>query len=47
MTALFEELFEGVGKGFSKEVGKKKNYMAAAVQGGGESQVLLLHAVEL
>ncbi|CAL9128956.1 unnamed protein product [Musa textilis] len=46
MTALFEALFEGVGKGFSKEVGKKKKYLAAAVMKGNDSQMLLLHAVE-
>ncbi|CAL9050956.1 unnamed protein product [Musa banksii] len=45
MAALFEALFEGVGKGFSKEVGKKKKYIAAAVHGE-DSQVLLLHAIE-
>ncbi|RZR99604.1 hypothetical protein BHM03_00029184 [Ensete ventricosum] len=45
MAALFEALFEGVGKGFSKQVGKKKNYLAAAVKGE-DSQMLLLHAVE-
>ncbi|RRT56927.1 hypothetical protein B296_00033357 [Ensete ventricosum] len=45
MVALFEALFEGVGKGFSKQVGKKKNYLAAAVKGE-DSQMLLLHAVE-
>lgn len=45
LTALFEALFEGVGKGFSKEVGKKKNYLAAAVKGE-DSQMLLLDAVE-
>ncbi|RZS00385.1 hypothetical protein BHM03_00030086 [Ensete ventricosum] len=48
MAALFEALFEGVGKGFSKEVGKKKKYIAAAAAAvhGEESQVLLLHAIE-
>ncbi|KAL2241803.1 UNVERIFIED_CONTAM: putative eukaryotic translation initiation factor 5-2 [Sesamum indicum] len=45
IDALFQALFEGVGKGFSNEVEKKKNYIAAAVQEEG-SQPLLLHAVE-
>lgn len=45
MTALFEALFKGVGKGFSKEVGKKKSYLARAVDSEG-SQMLLLHALE-
>ncbi|RZS17938.1 hypothetical protein BHM03_00050177 [Ensete ventricosum] len=45
MTVLFEALSEGVGKGFSKEVGKKKKFVAAAVQGE-ESQLHLHHAVE-
>ncbi|XP_075517207.1 eukaryotic translation initiation factor 5-like [Primulina tabacum] len=43
--AFFEALFDGVGKGFSKEVAKKKNYIAAAVQEDG-SQPILLHAIE-
>lgn len=43
--ALLEALFDGVGKGFSKEVVKKKNYIAAAVQEDG-SQPTLLHAIE-
>ncbi|XP_072968694.1 eukaryotic translation initiation factor 5-like [Typha angustifolia] len=45
MNALFEALFGGAGKGFAKEVGKKKNYLAAAVQDEG-SQKLLLQAIE-
>lgn len=45
MTAFFEALFEGAGKGFSKEVGKKKKYIAATVQDEA-AQLLLLHAVE-
>ncbi|KAJ0986565.1 hypothetical protein J5N97_004921 [Dioscorea zingiberensis] len=45
MVALFEFLFEGVGKGFAKEVGKKKNYLAAAMTDEG-SQMLLLHSIE-
>ncbi|XP_073043659.1 eukaryotic translation initiation factor 5-like [Primulina eburnea] len=43
--ALFEALFEGVGKGFSKVVVKKKNFVAAAVQEE-DSQPILLHAIE-
>lgn len=38
-------LFEGLEKGFVKEVTKKKNYLAAATQEEG-SQMLLLHTVE-
>ncbi|WOK92513.1 eukaryotic translation initiation factor [Canna indica] len=45
ITALFEALFQGVGKGFSKEVLKKKTYIAAAVHDE-ESQLLLCRAVE-
>ncbi|WOK99919.1 eukaryotic translation initiation factor 5-like [Canna indica] len=45
INAFFEVLFEGAGKGISKDVGKKKNYIAATVQGE-ESQMLILHAVE-
>ncbi|XP_057490587.1 probable eukaryotic translation initiation factor 5-1 [Actinidia eriantha] len=45
MDALFEALFDGAGKGFSKEVTKKKNYIAAATQEEG-SQPVLLHAIE-
>ncbi|KAL2520076.1 putative eukaryotic translation initiation factor 5-2 [Forsythia ovata] len=44
-NALFEALFDRVGKGFSKEVAKKKNYLAAATQDE-SSQSILLHAVE-
>ncbi|KAL2497280.1 putative eukaryotic translation initiation factor 5-2 [Abeliophyllum distichum] len=44
-NALFEALFDRVGKGFSQEVAKKKNYLAAATQDEG-SQSILLHAVE-
>ncbi|PON76638.1 Translation initiation factor 2, beta subunit [Parasponia andersonii] len=46
MDALLEALFGGVGKGFAKEVTKKKNYLAAAIQEGGGSQIILLHALE-
>ncbi|KAA8538565.1 hypothetical protein F0562_028241 [Nyssa sinensis] len=45
MDALFEALFSGVGKGFSKEVDKKKNYLAASAEEEG-SQLVLLHAIE-
>ncbi|KAL7263340.1 hypothetical protein ACSBR1_001502 [Camellia fascicularis] len=45
MDALFKALFDGTGKGFSKEVTKKKNYLAAATQEEG-SQLLLLHTIE-
>lgn len=45
MTALFESLFAGAGKGFAKDIGKKKNYLSAAVQEEG-SQMLLLRAIE-
>ncbi|XP_073137956.1 eukaryotic translation initiation factor 5-like [Henckelia pumila] len=43
--AFFEALFEGVGKGFSKEVVRKKNYVAAAVEEE-SSKPILLHALE-
>lgn len=45
VDALFIALFEGVGKGFSKEVMKKKNYIAVVVQEEG-SQTILLRAIE-
>ncbi|KAL6564150.1 hypothetical protein OROMI_015600 [Orobanche minor] len=45
IDALFEALFERVGKGFSKEVLKKKNYFVSVVQEEG-SQLMLLHAIE-
>lgn len=45
VDALFEALFGGVGKGFSKEVTKKKIYLAAVLQEDG-SQLALLHAIE-
>ncbi|KAG6470796.1 eukaryotic translation initiation factor 5-like [Zingiber officinale] len=45
MTAVFEALFDGAGKGFSKEVGKKKKYIAATVEDEA-AQLLLLRAVE-
>lgn len=45
VNAYFEALFEGAGKGFSQEVEKKKNYIAAALQDE-DSQPMLLHAIE-
>ncbi|KAG7020201.1 Eukaryotic translation initiation factor 5, partial [Cucurbita argyrosperma subsp. argyrosperma] len=45
VNALVEALFDGVGKGFSKEVMKKKNFLAAAVALEG-SQIALLRAIE-
>ncbi|XP_062224069.1 eukaryotic translation initiation factor 5 [Phragmites australis] len=45
MNALFEALFDGVGKGFAKEVLKNKKYLAAAVPDEG-AQVLLVQAIE-
>ncbi|KAA8546351.1 hypothetical protein F0562_002910 [Nyssa sinensis] len=45
MDALFEALFNGVGKGFHKEVAKKKNYLAVSTGDEG-SQLVLLHAIE-
>uniref|UniRef100_A0A5B7CAN6 Putative eukaryotic translation initiation factor 5-like n=1 Tax=Davidia involucrata TaxID=16924 RepID=A0A5B7CAN6_DAVIN len=46
MTALFEALFDGVEKGFLKEVAKKKGYLAAAAAQDEGSQLLLLRAIE-
>ena len=47
MTTLFEALFEGVEKGFAKEVEKKKSYLASTIAAGDEgSQLLLLRAIE-
>jgi translation initiation factor 5 len=45
MNGLFEAVFEGVEKGFAKEVGKKKKYLAAAVAQDEGSQLLLLRAI--
>ncbi|KAI3803804.1 hypothetical protein L1987_31966 [Smallanthus sonchifolius] len=44
-SALYEALLDGVEKGFAKHVLKKKNYLAAVVAEG-DSQLLLLQAVE-
>ncbi|KAL1318969.1 hypothetical protein HN51_071253 [Arachis hypogaea] len=45
-NALFEALFEGIEKGFAKEVIKKKSYLAAGVSKEEGSQLLLLSAIE-
>lgn len=45
MTALFEALFKGVGKGFSKEATKRKIYLSKALQNE-DSQLLLLNAID-
>jgi translation initiation factor 5 len=45
MNAYFEALFEGVGKGFSKEVSSKKDYLSGVVQDE-NSQSMLLGAIE-
>ncbi|XP_059645397.1 eukaryotic translation initiation factor 5-like [Cornus florida] len=46
MTSFFEALFDCVEKGFTKEVSKKKSYLAAAVAQDEKSQLLLLRAME-
>lgn len=45
MNALLEALFDGVGKGFAKDVAKKKNYLEAVTQEVG-TQMVMLHAIE-
>ncbi|ERN15971.1 eukaryotic translation initiation factor 5 [Amborella trichopoda] len=45
MDALFWALFENAGKGFAKEVAKKKGYLAAAVGSDASRQTLLLRAI--
>ncbi|CAL4890025.1 unnamed protein product [Urochloa decumbens] len=45
MNALLDALFDGVGKGFAKEVVKNKKYLAAAVPDE-EAQTLLVKAIE-
>jgi translation initiation factor 5 len=45
MNALLDALFDGVGKGFAKEVVKNKKYLAAAVPDEG-AQTLLVQAIE-
>ncbi|KAE8653883.1 Eukaryotic translation initiation factor 5 [Hibiscus syriacus] len=48
--ALFTALFDDVGKGFAKEVTKKKNYLAAAAAAAATKeegwQMMLLHSIE-
>ena len=46
MPALIEALFDGIEKGFAKEVVKKKSHLAAAVAEGEQSQLHLLQAIE-
>ncbi|KAF6165199.1 hypothetical protein GIB67_007184 [Kingdonia uniflora] len=46
MTAFFHALFEGVEKGFSKEVTKKKNLLVLLTHESKESQTFLLRAIE-
>lgn len=48
MNALFEAMFDGIGKGFSKEAIKKKNYLVAAAAAAQEEglQLALLGALE-
>ncbi|GJX01266.1 eukaryotic translation initiation factor 5-like protein [Tanacetum coccineum] len=46
VNAIYEALLDGVEKGFSKHVLKKKNYLAAVVAEGEDSQLVLLRAVE-
>ncbi|XP_015881169.3 eukaryotic translation initiation factor 5 [Ziziphus jujuba] len=46
ISVLVEALFEGVQKGFAKEVVKKRNYLAAAVAQDEGSQLVLLRALE-
>ena len=45
MNALLEALFDGVGKGFAKEVVKNKKYLAVAVPDEA-AQTLLVQAIE-
>jgi len=45
MNALLEALFDGVGKGFAKEVVKNKKYLAVAVPDEA-AQILLVQAIE-
>jgi len=46
MNALLEALFDGVGKGFAKEVVKNKKYLAVAVPDEA-AQTLLVQAIEV
>ncbi|KAG2273142.1 hypothetical protein Bca52824_067697 [Brassica carinata] len=45
MDALFNALFDGVGKEFLKQVMKKKKYLVAATQEEGYSQMHLLNSI--
>ncbi|OEL34653.1 Eukaryotic translation initiation factor 5 [Dichanthelium oligosanthes] len=45
MNALLDALFDGVGKGFAKEVVKNKKYLAAAVPDE-DTQTVLVQAIE-
>ncbi|KAI3862100.1 hypothetical protein MKX03_007323 [Papaver bracteatum] len=45
MHALIDALFGGLEKGFSEEVTKNKNYLAAATHDNEGSQILLLRAI--
>ncbi|XP_022572563.2 probable eukaryotic translation initiation factor 5-2 [Brassica napus] len=45
MDALFNALFDGVGKDFLKQVMKKKKYLVAATQEEGGSQMHLLNSI--
>ncbi|CAN1122908.1 Eukaryotic translation initiation factor 5 [Linum perenne] len=46
MDALFMALFQGIEKGLSKEVIKKKKYLVAAIANGGEAQLLLVRSIQ-
>ncbi|OMO78374.1 Translation initiation factor IF2/IF5 [Corchorus capsularis] len=46
ISALLEALFDGIEKGFAKEVVKKKNYLAAILTQEKGSQLLLLESIE-
>lgn len=45
-SAVYEALLDGVEKGFAKHLLKKKNYLAAILLQGDDSQLVLLRAVE-
>ncbi|XP_076940524.1 putative eukaryotic translation initiation factor 5-2 [Bidens hawaiensis] len=45
-SAIYEAVLDGVEKGYAKHALKKKKYLAAVVEGEGDSQLLLLKAVE-
>ncbi|KAL8242433.1 hypothetical protein R6Q59_012735 [Mikania micrantha] len=46
MCAVYEALLDGSEKGFAKQLLKKKNYLAALIEGEDDSQLLLLQAIE-